>query len=283
MSNEELIARIQAGIDVSDNMLALYEQMKGAIYQIARKYSGLAELDDLKQEGYIALCSAVENYSPVGGVPFINYAWKCIAGQLQSYVYSNSPVRIPRDVSLLLGRYRRLCQAFLLEHGREPSEGETAHFLGLSKEQTTKLLKAVRMEHTVSLDTPISEEGENTLGDTLAGEESTDQEVLDRMQQEQLNRELWECVNSLPGKQPDIIKKRFQEGMTLQAVGEMYGISTGVIRSTEKKALRTLRREPYRDRLLRYDGIYSAALHGNGVERFKQTWTSSTERVALGL
>lgn len=64
MSNEELVNRIQAGIDTAANMAELWQQNKGFIVRMARRYSQLAEVDDLIQEGYIGLCNAVDGYRP---------------------------------------------------------------------------------------------------------------------------------------------------------------------------------------------------------------------------
>lgn len=285
MTNEQLVIRIQAGENTADHMLQLYNQMKKAIYKIASQYAGIAEMDDLLQEGYIALCGAVGHYDSSRRVSFFYYAWKYITWHLQRYMHGIYPIHIPEGMCVLLERYRKLCRTFLLEQNRRPSEAEIAYYLGVSKEKTSQLLKTVKIEHIGSLDIPIGEEGELTVGDSIAGEESTDQGVLDRVQQEQLNRELWECVDSLPGNQPEIIRKRFQEGMTLKAVGEIQGRSIQAISNAEKKALRILGGPSYRDRLLPMydDGLYSDAMRGCGVGRFNRTWTSSTERIALEL
>ena len=74
MTNEQLVARIQVGEDTAANMLQLWEQNQRFIGMIAVKYSGYAEMDDLKQEGYLALCEAVRHYNPDQGVPFFNYS-----------------------------------------------------------------------------------------------------------------------------------------------------------------------------------------------------------------
>lgn len=52
VANEELVIRIQAGTDVPENMLQLWEQTKAFIHTVALRYQGLAELEDLEQEGY---------------------------------------------------------------------------------------------------------------------------------------------------------------------------------------------------------------------------------------
>lgn len=71
MDNEQLVARIRAREDVSDNMLKLWQQNQGFIGKMAARYSSYAEIEDLKQEGYIALCEAVRHYDLASGVPFI--------------------------------------------------------------------------------------------------------------------------------------------------------------------------------------------------------------------
>ena len=53
MDNEQLVARIQAGENKADNMLQLWQQNRGFIATMARKYTNLAEMEDLEQEGYI--------------------------------------------------------------------------------------------------------------------------------------------------------------------------------------------------------------------------------------
>lgn len=73
-SNEQLVIRIKAGIDVSDNMLQLWEQNRGFIATIAKKFCGYAEMDDLLQQGYLGLCQAVDAYDPDVGAPFVDYA-----------------------------------------------------------------------------------------------------------------------------------------------------------------------------------------------------------------
>ena len=70
-------------------------------------------------------------------------------------------------------------------------------------------------------------------------------------------------------------------------VGEVCGITEAEARKQHMKALRTLRNPENANRLRWFmpeaERVYSSALWGNGAEHFNRTWTSSTERVALGL
>ena len=60
MTNEQLVARIKAGEDVAGNMAQLYDQVKRYIHAIAWKYRDSGELEDLEQEGYLALYPAID-------------------------------------------------------------------------------------------------------------------------------------------------------------------------------------------------------------------------------
>lgn len=141
-----------------------------------------------------------------------------------------------------------------------------------------------------SLDAPIKgAEGEEdtTLGELAASATDPCEELLDRLEQEELCSILWQCVDSLPGKQPDVIRSRYKDNMTMKQCGQFCGISEAEARKQQIKALKSLRSGENAKKLrpfLSEDAwIYSGALIGNGVERFKHTWTSSTERVALEL
>lgn len=284
MDNEQLVARINAGIDTADNMLLLYQQNKGLIYTIAKKYSGLAELDDLAQEGYIGLCEAVSHYDNAAGVKFSSYAGTVIRRHMQRYIHGNSAVSMSEHMSTLVYEYNRLRNAFIARYDRKPTDREICHYLELSGKQLALLKKAAQMSHTASLDMPIGEEdGKATLCDTLKADYDTEQEVLERVQQEQLKETIWKAVDSLPERQADIIRKRYAEGKTLQETGESIGITRERVRQEEYKAFRALRNPRRFERLHSFADsmIYSRALRGNGVERFNTTWTSSTEDVAL--
>ncbi len=74
MSNEQLVTRIKAGVDVAENMERLYFQVKGFIHSIAWGYRGFGEIEDLEQEGYLALYPAIDGYDPERDIKFVTYA-----------------------------------------------------------------------------------------------------------------------------------------------------------------------------------------------------------------
>lgn len=291
MTNEQLVARIQARENVGQNMAQLYDQVKGFICSIAWKYRKMGEIEDLRQEGFLALYDAIDHYEADQGVRFLSYAEYWIRQRIQRYLQANnSCLRLPVNRQEDISNYKRFCSSFQLEYGRKPSEAEIAQELWLTLEQVRDLKKYAYMGQVYSLDAPMggSEEAEDmTLGQLLASPGDLGEAVADQVDHESLCSLLWECVDSLPGKQPDVIRIRYQRGFTMGRVGEVCGITEAEARKQHMKALRALRNPENANRLRPFlpeaDRIYSSALWGNSAERFNRTWTSSTERVALGL
>lgn len=284
MTNERLVACIQAGIDEADNMLRLWQQNRGLIHTIARKYAAYEDVEDLEQQGYLGLCDAVRGYRPEEGAAFSTYATIWIKQNIQRYIDDcSTTVRIPSGRRQEIVRYRRACAAFEKSCGRKPTDWEISRLLDVSRETVGRIKEAARMGSMASLDTPIGEDTEDTVGDLQPGAADVEGSVLDAVQKEQLKAVIWPLVDSLPGKQPEVIRMRYQERLTLKECGERLGIALQGARTHESNALRGLRQK--RRFLLPYlDGyIYGRATQGNGAGTFARTWTSSTERVALEL
>lgn len=289
MTNEQLVARIRAGENVAGNMEQLYNQVRHFIHAVAWKYRDSGELEDLEQEGYLALYPAIDGYDPAQGVRFLTYAEYHIRQRMRRYLQMNgSCLRFPVHCLEKVQRYKRFCSSFQQEYGREPSEYESATFMGLTLEQIEDIRQSACMARLGSLDSPVKglDGGEDTtVGDMVASAEDIEGDAVERIQQEQLKAELWACVDSLPGQQPAVIRQRYEGGMTLGAIGQKHGTTLEAVRQIHAKALRELRKPRYAKRLRPFvpddERIYSMGLVGNGAEHFNRTWTSSTERVAL--
>lgn len=291
MTNEQLAARIRAGENVGNNMAILYDQVKDFIHAMAYKYHGQGELEDLEQEGFLSLYDAIDHYEADQGVKFLTYASHWIRQRMQKYIQNTgSPLRLSAGRQEAIRKYRKFCTEFQAEQGCKPTEAELCRSLWLTLEQLREIQYDACMTAVKSLDAPIKgAEGEEdtTLGELAASAADPCEELLDRLEQEELCSILWQCVDSLPGKQPDVIRSRYKDNMTMKQCGQFCGISEAEVRKQQLKALRSLRSGENAKKLrpfLPEDAwIYSGALIGNGVERFNHTWTSSTERVALEL
>ena len=291
MTNEQLAVRIRAGENVGDNMAILYDQVKDFIHAMAYKYHGQGELEDLEQEGFLALYDAIDHYEADQGVKFLTYASHWIRQRMQKYIQNTgSPLRLSAGRQKAIRKYRKFCTEFQTEQGRKPTEAELCRSLWLTLEQLREIQYDACMTAVKSLDAPIKgAEGEEdtTLGELAASATDPCEELLDRLEQEELCSILWQCVDGLPGKQPDVIRSRYKDNMTMKQCGQFCGISEAEVRKQQLKALRSLRSGENAKKLRPFlpgdAWIYSGALIGNGVDHFNQTWTSATERVALEL
>lgn len=284
LKNEELVKMIQNGADVTENMQQLWQQNRGFIFKIAIQYQSLSELDDLIQESYFGLCKAVDHYNPDMDASFIHYASFWIRQQLIRYIKKNKTVRIPEHTHGKIREYKKAVQQWQQRYHREPTGAEISDYIGIDGKTLEEIKRSALMGKIGSLDVPVGEESEGTLYDLIPSGMDDKEEVLNKVANEELAEVLWGMVEELPGQQSEVLKMRFKENMKLREIGAVCGFSIDRARQIESKGLRTLR-NPKRNRILREflddERIYNSALHGNGVSSFSNTWTSSTERIAL--
>ncbi len=284
MTNEELAVRIKAGIDTADNMLQLWQQTRRFIRRIASRYVGAAELEDLEQEGYLALYDAVDGYRPDLGFKFLTYAEYWIKQRLLQYARKNTPVYMPAHEWQRVLEYRKIVNAYSIYLNRKPSRREIAAHMGLTVAQVVQLEKSAGIGQIRSLDTPYTEDEDTTLRDMIPAEVDVEGMILDDVESVQLKTAIWSLVADLPDEQEKIIRLRYFLGKPVSDVAERLGITDDRARRTERKALRNLRYCEKSDTLRAFlPDVVGSQAYAGGSQTFNQTWTSSTERVALEL
>ena len=284
MTNEQLAICIQSGLDVSSNMLQLWQQTKGFIHSIAVRYQGQADVEDLEQEGYLALYDAIDGFCPDRGYKFLTYAKHWIVQRMKRYIDSCChAVRIPPHRQVELQEYRKMVNAYQVHLSRKPTRSEIAHNMHLDSQQMEELEAAMRMAQIGSLDSYVSDDEDSaTLGDMFPCDVDVENTVLDDIAGRQLKDMLWGMVDTLQGEQPAVIRARYQQQLTAVQAGELIGITETQVRNLEKSGLRELYRKRYRLQPFLPETLESLAYHGS-VGAFNRTWTSSTERVAMRL
>lgn len=284
MTNEQLAYRIRAEENTADNMLQLWQQNRAFIGKIALKYSKYAEMDDLKQEGYIALCEAVRHYDTDYNVPFINYAAYHIKQRMQRYIEDNGNcIRIPSYMYNQVRKYKKIVSDFEKLYSKKPTEAEMRSFLGVGKETLESIKQAVLTGQMQSLSTPVGEEENFCIEDTISSGEDLEEEVTRRLDRERMCQDLLEMVDSLPDQQREVIRMRYQEGKTLREVGEIQGRAIEGVCQIEKNAFRKMRSSRKCEKLRSYHEVYlsAAPVRHVGVRQFQRTWESEVEREAL--
>lgn len=284
-SNEELVDLIRNSSSVDERKLylgTLYEQNRRFMYKICQKYSGYEDINDLMQESYFGLCDAVENYDSTNESDFMTYAWYWIRQKVDRYVKDyGSTVRVPVNLQERIYKYNEIIKLYNIEYGRNPSDFEACHEMGISREQLKKMKNAIVVLSVASLDKPVqSEDGEAPLQNFIPDAENRYEDIDDQMDADLLSKVLWEEVDTMDAAEVNVIHKRYQEDKTLRDIGSEIGITAEAVRRLETKALSKLRRSK-KLRKYAYDYILYAQAYSGSLRSFRCSGYSITERIAI--
>lgn len=212
------------------------------VVSVAKQYQnqGLS-LPDLINEGNLGLIKAAEKFDETRGFKFISYAvWWIRQSILQALAEQSRIVRLPLNQVGSLNKINKAFARFEQEHERTPSPEELAEALDLPKEKVTDTLR-VSGRH-VSVDAPFADGEDNSLLDVLVNADSPN---ADRgLINESLGTEVERALATLTDREKDIIKYFFGIGcseMTLEEIGEKFGLTRERVRQIKEKAIRRLR------------------------------------------
>ncbi|HKL34579.1 MAG: sigma-70 family RNA polymerase sigma factor [Tangfeifania sp.] len=212
------------------------------VVSVAKQYQnqGLS-LPDLINEGNLGLIKAAEKFDETRGFKFISYAvWWIRQSILQALAEQSRIVRLPLNQVGSLNKINKAYSKFEQEHERKPSPEELADSLELPADKVSDTLR-VSGRH-VSVDAPFVDGEDNSLLDVLVNNDSPNADRT--LIQESLAREIHRALATLTEREADIIRLFFGIGcqeMTLEEIGERFGLTRERVRQIKEKAIRRLR------------------------------------------
>lgn len=212
------------------------------VVSVAKQYQnqGLS-LPDLINEGNLGLIKAAEKFDETRGFKFISYAvWWIRQSILQALAEQSRIVRLPLNQVGSLNKINKAFSKFEQENERKPSPEELADSLELPADKVADTLR-VSGRH-ISVDAPFVDGEDNSLLEVLVNNDSpnADRSLI----MESLSKEIHRALATLTERESDIIRLFFGIGcqeMTLEEIGERFGLTRERVRQIKEKAIRRLR------------------------------------------
>lgn len=226
------------------------------VVSVAKQYQnqGLS-LSDLINEGNVGLMKAARRFDETKGFKFISYAvWWIRQSILQSLVEHSRIVRLPLNK---VGSYNKVNEAyisFVQEFEREPSHEELAEILDITPKEVANMMRG-SIKH-VSVDAPLnSEDSDATMLDLISNEETSPDGQL---MEDSMKEEVQQGLSLLSEREVEVISSYFGlngfKSLTLEEIGEAYGLTRERVRQIKERAIRRLRKSYNKNEMRSYLG-----------------------------
>lgn len=215
------------------------------VVSLAKHYTGRGvQMMDLIQEGNMGLMRAAEKYDYTMENRFSTYASWWIKEAMQRAIDQQSrEIRVPVHVAENMKKVQKISKDLQQKLGRDPLPKEIAERMPGKTEEDVKNILSY-LQSPVSLETPVGDEGENSLGDMVEDKtEATPEEAMNALVQKE---EVSELLEALSERERQVIRLRYglEDGKThtLEEIGSILNVTRERVRQIEARALEKLRK-----------------------------------------
>ncbi len=245
----ELARRIKQ--DDHEALLALTRANLRFVVSVAMKYQGRGlSLVDLINEGNYGMIKAARRFDETRGFKFISYAvWWIRQAILQALAEQSRVVRLPLNRIGTITKVRKASDGMAQLRERPPNLEELADELDIDVKKVREAMQHAR--RSLSMDAPSNEEDAKSLLDVLPSDEgiASAEWLLD----ESVKIDIARALSLLTLREAEILRLYFglgrEHALTLEKVGQHFGLTRERVRQIKEKALRKLRQQPHREAL----------------------------------
>ena len=215
----------------------LVEENVGLVWCVVKRFCGRGvEAEDLFQIGSIGLLKAIDKFDLSYDVKFSTYAVPMISGEIKRFLRDDGMIKVSRSLKELAYKSQQAREKLTASLGREPTVEELSEELGVDKEELVQAMEAGG--EVDSLYRPIhqKEGSEIRLLDKIEEKEKREDKILDLLVLRQL-------LETLDGRERQLIYLRYFADKTQSEVGKIMGISQVQVSRMEKKILENLREQ----------------------------------------
>jgi RNA polymerase sigma-B factor len=214
----------------------LVERLMPLARSLALRFNHSGEsIDDLMQVAALGLVKAIDRFDPDRGFAFTSFATPTILGELRRHLRDTAwALRVPRELQERALGVARSANELTTTLGRPPTAAEIAEATGLALEDVVEARAAGTARHAISIHRPLTDGEDEPLADVLGSEDPAYGVAEDAMTSERL-------LASLPLREREILRLRYQEELTQSQIGERVGCSQMHVSRLIRQSLEHLR------------------------------------------
>ena len=223
-------------IELRNEIVLQYQHIARTVaHQMRGITSGYAEVEDIVNQGIIALINCVERYDPEKEVKFETYAFLRVRGAVIDFVRKQDwrPRRVRKNAKDVAGAYDRLSNELM----REPTDKEISKHLGISEDELQKHYSEQSRSLVLSFENLLENAAQTEI---LGSAGDTDEQPEQNLFKKELESELIGAIESLTERERLVISLYYYENLKLAEIAEVLDVSESRVCQIHAKAVKKM-------------------------------------------